>query len=191
MSHPESMATQSKFPVARSDFAVLERIDIIGVITSCDVAPTTKAKANVWLKDLTGKGMLLTLWGEKHVDKAQNFQAGFVLQVDNALLLKRGENNIEATAEHWLESDKHSFSWLHCDPRGEKADKLRALDTSRGKAISVPWTPSLGVGGRLSSDLSACYVACAANMCACGLAVAQGTIQAEMLAQEIGIFSLQ
>ncbi|CAJ1364711.1 unnamed protein product, partial [Effrenium voratum] len=94
--------------------------------------------ANVWLKDLTGKGMLLTLWGEKHVDKAQNFQAGFVLQVDNALLLKRGENNI---------------------------------------AISVPWTPSLGVGGRLSSDLSDCYVACAANMCACGLAVAQGTIQ--------------
>ncbi|CAJ1444076.1 unnamed protein product [Effrenium voratum] len=188
MSHPESMAMQSKFPVARSDFAVLEnqcvgreRIDIIGVITSCDVAPTTKAKANVWLKDLTGKGMLLTLWGEKHVDKAQNFQAGFVLQVDNALLLKRGENNIEATAEHWLESDKHSFSWLHCDPRGEKADKLRALDTSRGEAISVPWTPSLSVGGRLSSDLSACYVACAANMCACGLAVAQGTIQAEML----------
>ena len=87
------------------------------------------------------------------------------------------ENNIdiEAAADHWLESDKHSFSWLHCDPRGEKADKLRALDTTRGEAICVPWTPSLGVGGRLSSDLSACYIACTANMCACGLAVAQGT----------------
>ena len=32
------------------------------------------------------------------------------------------------------------------------------------------------MGGRLSSDLSACYVACAANMCACGLAVAQGRL---------------
>ncbi|CAJ1441414.1 unnamed protein product, partial [Effrenium voratum] len=63
---------------------------------------------------------------------------------------------------------------------------LRAGLAEKGKAwlqqeaISVPWTPSLGVGGRLSSDLSACYVACAANMCACGLAAAQGKLEVAM-----------
>ena len=108
----------------------------------CEAAPAAKLKANIWLKDLSGKNMLLTLRGEKFVNEAAQIAAGCILQVDNCTLLKRGENNIEATAEDFLDSEKHSFSYLHRDPQGEKADKLRALDTSRGAAISVPRAPA-------------------------------------------------
>ena len=65
-SHPQSLQLQSQFPLARSDFAVLEqqclareRADIIGLITAAEFPRTTKPKVNVWLKDLSGKELMV------------------------------------------------------------------------------------------------------------------------------------
>ena len=63
--HPQAMEMQKVFPIARSDFQVMEqqcqgreRADIVGVVTQLDLPPTSKPKANLWLKDLSGKEML-------------------------------------------------------------------------------------------------------------------------------------
>ena len=59
--HPQAMEMQKVFPIARSDFQVMEQqcqgrehADIVGVVTQLDLPPTSKPKANLWLKDLPG-----------------------------------------------------------------------------------------------------------------------------------------
>ena len=47
---------------------------------------------------LVGQSHALDAVGEKFVNEAAQIAAGCILQVDNCTLLKRGENNIEATA---------------------------------------------------------------------------------------------
>ena len=182
--HPQAMEMQKVFPIARSDFQVMEqqcqgreRADIVGVVTQLDLPPTSKPKANLWLKDLSGKEMLVNVWGRRHVDLLTNVQPGQVIQLDNCGLIMREDSSLEGTAEHFLDNDKHGFSALHVDPPGLRADKLRELGTDQGDRISKPWCPSLTGGGRLTSDMGPCVVACAATMNAFGSAMEQGATQ--------------
>ena len=183
-SHPQAMGMQKLFPLARSDFSVIEqqcqgreRVDVIGVVTELDMPPTSKPKANLWLKDLSGKEMLINVWGSRLVDLLAKAQKGSVVQIDNLSIGKKDNGSLEGTAEHFLDNDKHGFTLLHVDPQGSWADKLRELGTAPGERISLPWCPSLSGGGRLISDLGPCYVACAATLNAFGSAMEQGAAQ--------------
>ncbi|CAE7032286.1 unnamed protein product [Symbiodinium sp. CCMP2592] len=184
-SHPQAMQMKDIFPVARSDFSVLaaqcqgrERVDVIGVVTELETATTTqKPKVNLWLKDTSGKEMLVNIWGTRLVKSLASARKGSVVQIDNLALLKKENNSIEGAAEHFVDNDKHGFSMLHVDPQGKRAQELRDLGTAQGDRISVPWCPSLSGGGRLTSDLAPCYVACAATMNAFGSAMEQGATQ--------------
>ncbi|CAE7204866.1 unnamed protein product [Symbiodinium sp. CCMP2592] len=183
-SHPSAMEMKSLFPVARSDFSVLatqcqgrERVDVIGLVTELEMPITSKPKANLWLKDTSGKEMLVNIWGDRFVKSLANAHKGSVVQIDNLSLLKKENDSIEGTAEHFIDNDKHGFSMLHVDPKGDRAQELRDLEPTQGDRISVPWCPSLSGGGRLTTDLGPCYVACAATMNAFGSAMEQGSTQ--------------
>ena len=183
-SHPQAMGMQKLFPLARSDFSVIEqqchgreRVDVIGVVTELEMPPTSKPKANLWLKDLSGKEMLINVWGSRLVDLLATAHTGSVVQIDNLSIAKKDNGSLEGTAEHFLDNDKHGFTLLHLDPQGLRADKLRDLGAAPGDRISVPWCPSLIGGGRLISDLRPCYVACAATLNAFGSAMEQGAAQ--------------
>ena len=182
-SHPQSVQLQSQFPMARSDFAVLEqqclareRADIIGPVTAAEFPGTTKPKVNLWLKDLSGKELMVGLWGQKFRAQLSGIKAGDVLQIDNCILLKKTATSLEGSAEHCLDSDRHGFAYLHMNPMGSRADALRSLDTSLGESISEPWTPALGM--RMVSTLEPCYVTCASTLSVCALAMADGGPQA-------------
>ncbi|CAE7452683.1 unnamed protein product [Symbiodinium sp. CCMP2592] len=174
-------------PVASShpsDFSVLatqcqgrERVDVIGLVTELEMPNTSKPKANLWLKDTSGKEMLVNIWGDRFVKSLANAHKGSVVQIDNLSLLKKENDSIEGAAEHFIDNDKHGFSMLHVDPIGDRARELRDLEPTQGDRISVPWCPSLSGGGKLTTDFGPCYVACAATMNAFGSAMEQGSTQ--------------
>ncbi|CAJ1426282.1 unnamed protein product [Effrenium voratum] len=175
LSHPQVAELQKVFPVARSDFEVMEkqcqgreRADVIGVVTKLELPPTNKPKANVWLKDLSGKEMLVNIWGERLVAVIAQASVGQVVQIDNCSLIKRSECSLEGTAEHFLDNDKHGFAFMRIAP-GARSERLRALGAERGRSRSLgarPWA------------CFPCFVACAATMNAFGLAMEQGDLQA-------------
>ncbi|CAE7385079.1 unnamed protein product [Symbiodinium sp. CCMP2592] len=183
-SHPSAMEIKTIFPLARSDFSVLatqcqgrERVDVIGLVTELEMPNTSKPKANLWLKDTSGKEMLVNIWGDRFVKSLANAHKGSVVQIDNLSLLKKENDSIEGAAEHFIDNDKHGFSMLHVDPIGDRARELRDLEPTQGDRISVPWCPSLSGGGKLTTDFGPCYVACAATMNAFGSAMEQGSTQ--------------
>ena len=180
--HPKYQALKASLPVPRLDLSLVEstcqgrqRHDLMGLVTDIEAAPTkSKPKTNVWLKDFSDTEILINVWGPKLQMTLRDVQPGDVLMVDNCNLHKKDDSSVEGSVEHFEDSEKHSFGFVHVNPNCEQAKKLQELGTSRGKAISLPWAPSLVGGGRLKSDLGACYVACAATVAAYGMAVEDG-----------------
>ena len=181
--HPKYQALKASLPVPRLDLSLVEstcqgrqRHDLMGLVTDIEAAPTkSKPKTNVWLKDFSDTEILINVWGPKLQMTLRDVQPGDVLMVDNCNLHKKDDSSVEGSVEHFEDSEKHSFGFVRVNPNCEQAKKLQELGTSRGKAISLPWAPSLVGGGRLKSDLGACYVACAATVAAYGMAVEDGT----------------
>ena len=150
-----------------------QRYDLMGLVTDIEAAPTkSKPKTNVRLKDFSDREILINVWGPKLQTTLRDVQPGDVLMVDNCNL---HDSSVEGSVEHFEDSEKHSFGfYMPIRTASRPKSYRRELGTSRGKAISVPWAPSLVGGGRLKSDLGACYVACAATVAAYGMAVEDG-----------------
>ena len=73
-----------------------------------------------------------------------------LFRFDNALLSKKLDGSVEASAEHWMDSGKNMFAALHINPVGERVNVLKQLSDDRGEAVSTPW---LQTGAhRLTSD---------------------------------------
>ena len=176
LSYPQVAELQKVFPVARSDFEVMEkqcqgreRADVIGVVTKLELPPTNKPKANVWLKDLSGKEMLVNIWGERLVAVISQASVGQVVEIDNCSLIKQSECSLEGTAEHsWT---TRSTGLLSCT----------SSHRERARTGSEPWERSGAARSRCLGARpwpAACFVTCAATMNAFGLAMEQGDLQA-------------
>ena len=82
---------------------------------------------------------------------------GDVVQIDNALLSKKLDGSVEASAEHWMDSGKNMFAALHINPVGERVNVLKQLSDDRGEAH------------RLTSDGLEKFISCCATVAACCL----------------------
>eukprot|EP00438_Fugacium_kawagutii_P003712 Skav224962 [mRNA] locus=scaffold2811:5582:7589:- [translate_table: standard] len=143
--HPSAIGMRGAFPVAKSNFGVLnehaqgkERADLIGKVTNKETPQMKTPKMTLGLKDESGQELAVHLWGGRFVSRGKDVALGDIVQVDNALLSKIPAG-IEASCEHWQDSNRNWFSALHVNPIGPRVEKLRALDDGRGEALSVPW----------------------------------------------------
>ena len=172
--HPCVAALRSTFPTARSNFGVLtehcqgyERADLIGKITLKETPPTKVPKVTLWLKDESESELAVNLWGFRLTSQAQSVDSGDVVQIDNALLSRKVDGSVEASAEHWMDSGKNMFAALHSQPTGQRVAALKELSDGRGAAVSTPW---LQTGAhRLTSDGLEKFISCCATVAACSL----------------------
>lgn len=181
VSHLNACKLATICPEAKSNFNELakhceatEKHDLIGVITNINARTLRRAeKTEISLKDLSGKELLVSLWGNHFKEEASKLSVGQVVQVENATLLRKEDKSLEATAEHFLDNEWHSFARLLTDLSGKKTMALQELGPERGVPISTPWQASIARGEilRLQANLSDTYVSCAASMQACCLAV--------------------
>ena len=180
-SHPNACKLVAVFPEAKSNFEDLvehcqaaEKADLIGVITNINTRTLRRAeKTEISLKDLSGKELLVSLWGHHFKEEVPKLCLGEVVQIENATLLRKEDKSVEATAEHFLDNEWHSFARLLTCLSGKKTMALKELGPERGVAISTPWQASIARGEilRLQANLQNTYVSCAASMQACSLAM--------------------
>ena len=172
--HPSVAPLRAMFPVAKSNFGLLkkhcqgyERADVIGKVTLKETPPTKVPKVTLWLKDESRLEVAINLWGNRLTKQAESVQQGDVVQVDNALLSRKIDGSVEASAEHWMDSVKNMFAALHIKPVEERVTALKELSDDRGEAVSTPW---LQTGAhRLASDGLEKFISCCATVAACSL----------------------
>ena len=179
-SHPNIACLRNKFPVAKSDFSILlehcqgyERVDLIGLVTLKETPPTKVPKVTLWLKDESQTELAVNLWGQQMFTLATKIMEGMVVQIENALLAKKQDGSVEASAEHWSDSKKNFFSTIHLEPEGDRVKKLGALSSERGNAVSIPWSLQTGAV-RLQTDGLDKYITCCSNVSVCSLAIEEG-----------------
>ena len=69
---------------------------------------------------------------------------GEVLQIDNCALVKKSERDIYGTTEHFQDSDKTLFAYMHVNPAIK-------LDCKRWEQTAATRSPFLGPARGLSS----------------------------------------
>lgn len=182
-SHPAAAVLRTMFPVARSNFGILtehcqgyERADVIGKVTLKETPPTKVPKVTLWLKDESRNEVAVNVWGHRMTSQCVNVTNGDVVQIDNALLSKKLDGSVEASAEHWMDSGKNMFAALHINPVGERVNVLKQLSDARGEAVSTPW---LQTGAhRLTSDGLEKFISCCATVSACCLSASNEEAEA-------------
>ncbi len=151
------------FPIAQSDFSVLlrlggnhQRVDVIGKLVSLKELPLQRhSKAEMWLKDESGKEFLINVWGPSMVAKLchGDVQVGDIIQVDNCILQNDNTGGVSANAEAGQDSSHRFCAWLHTKGLvGARVQKLQALTSDRGDAISNAWAGSLSGGSSLRAE---------------------------------------
>lgn len=181
MTDPHALALSNCFPESRTTFKDLlddcegyERVDLMGRLmenTVKEVASTGKEKAIVWLKDTTNNEVQVTLWGRRFCETVQNLQSGDILQIDNAVMLKQKDNSVEASAEHLLDNEKHTFANLHVTQGSKKLAMLQALSNERGRKISSAWQAASARGDVLRTRINQkeAFVGCCSTLRTCSL----------------------
>ena len=182
-SHPAVAVLRNLFPVAKSNFGLLtehcqgyERADVIGKVTLKETPPTRVPKVTLWLKDASRNEVAVNLWGHRLTSQCVPVKNGDVVQIDNALLSRKLDGSVEASAVHWMDSGKNMFAALHINPAGERVNALKQMSDDRGEAVSTPWLQS--GAHRLTSDGMEKFISCCATVAACCLSAANEEAEA-------------
>ena len=181
MADPHAVALADCFPESRTNFKDLldncqgyERVDLMGKLMENslkEVASIGKEKSVIWLKDNTNNEVQVTLWGKRFCETAKNLQCGDILQVDNAVMLKQKDNSVEASAEHFLDNDKHTFANLHVNQGSKKFALLQDLSDERGRQISSAWQAASARRDVLRAMINRkeAFVGCCSTLRTCSL----------------------
>ena len=124
-------------------------------------------KVTLWLKNESTNEVAVNVWRHRLTSQCVTVTNGDVVQIDNALLSKKLDGSVEASAEHWMDRGKNMFAALHINPVGERVNVLKQLSDDRGEPVSTPW---LQTGAhRLTSDGLEKFISCCATVAACCL----------------------
>ena len=149
--HPDFKALNGNvLPPPRGTIAQLlqanggEKVDVRGVVTALERSRFVmkSSKWEVWVKDDSGKEILLELWGKTFDAECQAISTGNVLQIDNATVKKK-DNSAVLTAECYADDPKGGC-FLHVNPSGPRTDELKKLGSTSGDRISEAWAGSSG-----------------------------------------------
>ena len=148
-----------------------ERVDAIGLVTQVTAGGTRVAvKTEVWLKGEDSQVILIELWGATFKKLLADARIGHsVLQVENARVVRKGDDTVHLTAESFKDSDMGG-SWAFLDPPHARTNRLQAMDAEGGVRISSLWTPANPNVARLTYTQGQKFKTCAGSLRACSLA---------------------
>ena len=147
-----------------------EKVDVRGLITSLrrSAFVKTTSKWEVWLKDDSGKEILLELWGKTFDKECADLAEGDVVQVDNAALKKKDGSTV-LSAECFADDPKGG-GFLHVNPEGPRTGVLKQLGIAQGDRISDSWSGGSGGFFTKMSEEGETVLTCMSTLKACPLA---------------------